>query len=284
MGRISRGRSEVDSLAPVAHSLALMSTDPERRPVLVTDDVRLHVLKVDLVSAECSRRGAPLSQNPLVTLEFLQKKLVTALLQPMLDVAHRPDAPAAARGLEKAHSGLKGDLTLGSSKYVLRERCRLSAVLRAFLIAALFTASSAGATCYSDSECAGGKCRSGRCTTAGGQCYSDSECPGGKCRSGRCTTAGGRCYSDSECGGGKCRSGTCTTAGATCYSDSECAGGRCRSGTCTTAGATCYSDSECAGGKCRSGRCTNAGGQCYSDSECPEGTCRSGKCTNALRR
>ena len=45
----------------------------------------------------------------------------------------------------------------------------------------------ADAKCYSDSECKGGKCRSGKCTTAGGKCYSDSECAGGKCRSGRCT-------------------------------------------------------------------------------------------------
>jgi hypothetical protein len=43
--------------------------------------------------------------------------------------------------------------------------------------------------CYSDSDCAGGKCRSGKCTTAGGKCYSDSDCPGGKCRSGKCTNA-----------------------------------------------------------------------------------------------
>jgi len=60
-----------------------------------------------------------------------------------------------------------------------------------FTISSLFAISSlnAGGKCYSDSDCAGGKCRSGVCTTAGGKCYSDSDCAGGKCRSGVCTTS-----------------------------------------------------------------------------------------------
>ncbi len=136
-----------------------------------------------------------------------------------------------------------------------------------------------GGRCYSDRDCPGGVCRSGKCTTAGGRCYSDRECGSGVCRSGVCTSAGGRCYSDRECPGGVCRSGKCTTAGGRCYSDRECGGGVCRSGVCTTAGGRCYSDRECPGGVCRSGKCTTAGGRCYSDRECGGGVCRSGKCS-----
>ena len=72
-----------------------------------------------------------------------------------------------------------------------------------------------------------------RDAAAQSRCYSNSECGGGVCRSGVCTTAGGRCYSNSECGGGVCRSGTCTTANGACYSDAECPDGVCRSGQCT---------------------------------------------------
>ena len=89
---------------------------------------------------------------------------------------------------------------------------RTGTVLVALMLLLLPASALPGGKCYSDSECAGGKCRNNKCTTAGGKCYSDSECAGGKCRNNKCTTAGGKCYSDSDCPGGKCRNNKCTNS------------------------------------------------------------------------
>jgi hypothetical protein len=126
-----------------------------------------------------------------------------------------------------------------------------------------------GTECTEDEHCLSDRCEYGSCVPKLGSCMScdeDSDCAGGKCLSSKCSGSNGLmddnciCTWDTDCNSGRCErleTSNCEAQlafGAVCNEDSDCKSSFCswkfQCDELKAAGAYCSSSSDCQSGKC----------------------------------
>ncbi len=152
--------------------------------------------------------------------------------------------------------------------------------------------------CTLNTECSGGYCAGGVCTTGGfGEICDNQNTPNifdlenSDCKSAICYDADGNgtgicsgdigniCSDENQCLGGFCAGGVCTTGvvGANCdNSANDCQSGFCAGGVCTTGAfdIACDDAADCKSGICQGGLCSGyLGDVCSANSQCLSGYC-----------
>lgn len=136
-----------------------------------------------------------------------------------------------------------------------------------------------GQACTDPTECCGGVCTRGFCSTttgtceaAGEECLAPSDC------------CSGRCETEAD-GVRRCQATTCVAAGGACEAAFECCSLYCLDGTCTEGGScaqigdACADGFDCCSNVCTGDACQATDGMCLPLGEaCGSGTCCSRQC------